>query len=61
MSNERGVSAQELPENQDPGVAYTWDEALQKRVPWKKAEPVVEEPKRRRPKKDEDAPARAGE
>ena len=61
MSNERGVSAQELPENQDPGVQFTVDEASGKHIPWKKAAPVEEAPKRRgRPKKEEvsdDVPA----
>lgn len=60
MSNERGLSAQELPENQDPGVQFTYDEASGKRIPWKRAEPAeAPKPRRGRPPKaqaDEEVP-----
>jgi hypothetical protein len=61
----RGVPVQDLPENQDPGVRFTYDEVLKKYVPWDETPaapaeaPVEEKPAKRRgrPPKVKEEPA----
>lgn len=49
----RGIPAQDLPENQDPGTAYVLNEQTGERTPLAVPTPEVEDekPKRGRPKK----------